>query len=76
MPPLTFKIVSSLALPKRLRDCGESASDEVAFDDDDDGRVCELLLLSLCGSVLDFSHFSRESSPSWVCELSREVTKC
>lgn len=60
----TFKIVSSLALPKRFRDCGESASDDVAFDDEDDGSVCELLLLNLCGSVFDFSHFSRESSPS------------
>ena len=36
----TFKIVSSEALPKRFREfCGESASDEAAFDDDDDGSV-------------------------------------
>jgi hypothetical protein len=60
-----FKIVSSEALPKRLRDCGESASDDAAFDDEDDGSVCELLLLNLCGKVFDFSHFSL--SPSCVC---------
>lgn len=58
----TFKIVSSEALPNRLRDCGESARDDAAFDDEDDGRVCELLLLNLCGNVLDFSHFSLSPS--------------
>lgn len=58
----TFKIVSSEALPNRLRDCGESASDDAALDDDEDGRVCELLLLNLCGNVLDFSHLSLSPS--------------
>lgn len=65
---VTFKIVSSEALPKRFRDWGESANDEAALDEEDDGSVCELLLLNLCGSVLDFSHLSL--SPSWVfCEI-------
>ena len=60
----TFKIVSSEALPNRLRDWGESANDDAAFDDEEDGSVCELLLLNLCGNVLDFSHLS--FSPSWL----------
>lgn len=61
---ITFKIVSSLALPNRFRDCGESASDEVAFDEDDDGNVCELLPLNLCGNVFDFSQLLPRASLS------------
>lgn len=64
LPKITFKIVSSLALPNRFRDCGESANDEVAFDEDDDGNVCELLPLNLCGNVFDFSQLLPRASLS------------
>lgn len=71
-PFTCFRIVSSLALPKRLRDGrgdSEPLFDELppplAFCEADDGVDVMALAFdepSLCGSVLDFSHWRRPSS--------------
>lgn len=36
----------------------------MAFDEDDDGNVCELLPLNLCGNVFDFSQLLPRASLS------------